>query len=202
MTVQDTTTETETSKNRIATHEWLGPNGGVVDDIEDAIGYQYKLLVNGETFNWLLSQATDSERNMCALFGVKTLCTNEVSGVRNSKENRNNPDPTIYDDAIEAVRTRFALIRNENQWERTREATVGVPRVDRDKLAEAICQVLVKAQKKTQQEVDDGYKATVRQRLDDDAEWLGKMRKFPPVLAAYTLLVGKDSGITVDSMLD
>src|SRR4029077_8151064 len=104
---------------------------------------------------------------------------------------------------LDSLRARFELIRSGQWVDRTREGGVGT-RINRDALAEAICKVLVDNQKKTQDEVDQGYKATVRQRLEDDAEWLAKMRKFPPVAAAYALVVGKDakSGVTVDSMMD
>jgi hypothetical protein len=199
MTMQESVT-TETRK-KIADHGLLNSTGQPTDTEEEAKGYSYKLLANGETFTWNWDDATEAERIMLAIFGAKTLTTNEVSQVRNGKEYKDSDDPAQYDKAMEAVRARFADLRDGKWVDRTREGGVGT-RVNRDALAEAICKVLVENQKKTQDEVDSGYKATVRQRLDDDAEWLGKMRKFPPVSAAYALIVGKDSGITVDSMLD
>jgi hypothetical protein len=193
MTMQETTTETK--RKQVAEHALIDSGKNVVDQEESANGIRYTLLENGEVFDWLYDEATELERTLLAIFGAKTLATNETSQARNSKTG------ATADEQIAAVRDRFALIRGGQWVDRTREG-VGGARVNRDQLAEAICQVLVDNKKKTQQEIDDGYKATVRQRLEDDAEWLAKMRKFPPVAAAYALIAGKDSGITVDSMMD
>jgi hypothetical protein len=200
--MQETTTET--SKTKIAEHEYLGADGAVVDTEEEAQGYRYTLLVNGETFDWQVSAATGDEMRLLALFGAKTLATNEISQVRNNPKNKAIRDTVdLANEAIAAVKARFDLIRSGQWVDRTREGATGA-RINRDALAEAVCKVLVDNDKKTQAEVDNGYKAEVRQRLEDDAEWLAKMRKFPPVAAAYALIVGKDakSSVTVDSMLD
>jgi hypothetical protein len=195
---------TETTKVKIAEHEYIGADGSIVDDEESAQGYRYTLLANGENFVWNSADATADELRLLALFGTKTLATNEISQVRNNPKNKAIRDTKdLADEAIAAVKARFDLIRSGQWVDRTREG-VGGARVNRDALAEAVCKVLIDNQKKTQDEVDQGYKATVRQRLDDDAEWLAKMRKFPPVAAAYALIVGKElkSTVTVDSMMD
>ena len=179
MTMQETTTETTTVKSKIAEHEYLDANGAVVDDEESAQGYRYTLLSIGDSFDWQVSAANTDELRLLALFGAKTLATNEISQVRNNVKNKSVKDtPEIAKEALDAVRARFALIR-DGQWvDRTREGGVGT-RVNKDSLCEALCQVLVAGAKKTQAEIDSGYKATLRQRMEDDAEWLGKVRKQP-----------------------
>jgi hypothetical protein len=194
MTIQETTTETTTTRKKVAEHALINA-GNVVDTEEEANGIRYTLLENSETFDWLWDDATEAERLLLALFGAKTLATNETSQARNNPKGS-----ATADEQIAAVRDRFALIRGGQWVDRTREGGVGA-RVNRDYLAEAICKVLVEAGKKSDADIASGYKATVRQRLDDDAEWLAKMRKFPPVAAAYALLAGKDSGTTIDDLM-
>jgi hypothetical protein len=201
MTMQETTTETTTTKSKIAEHEYLGADGSVVDDEESAQGYRYTLLSIGDSFDWQVAAANTDELRLLALFGAKTLATNEISQVRNNKKNISVKDtPEIAKEALEAVRKRFELIR-DGQWvDRTREGGVGA-RVNRDSLTEALCQVLVAGGKKTQADIDNGYKAMLRQRMEDDAEWLGKVRKQPDVAAAYVKIVGAKDGKTVDDLI-
>lgn len=201
MTMQETTTETTTTKSKIAEHEYLGADGSVVDDEESAQGYRYTLLSIGESFDWDYSKASEDEKRLFALFGAKTLATNEISQVRNNKKNLSVRDtPELAKEALAAVIARFALIR-DGQWvDRTREGGVGA-RVNRDSLAEALCQVLVAGGKKSQADIDSGYKAMIRQRMEDDAEWLAKVRKQPDVAAAYVKIVGAKDGKTVDDLL-
>jgi hypothetical protein len=194
MTIQETTTETTSTRKKVAEHALINA-GNVVETEEEANGIRYTLLENSETFDWLWDDATEAERLLLAIFGAKTLATNETS------QARNNPKGSASaDEQIAAVRERFALIR-DGKWVDRSGSGVGT-RINRDALAEAVCKVLVDNAKKTQAEVDNGYKATVRQRLEDDAEWLAKMRKYPPVAAAYAIIVGKDTGTTVDNMMD
>ena len=201
MTMQETTTETTTVKSKIAEHEYLDASGSVVDEEEAAAGYRYTLLSIGDSFDWNMAQANEAELKLLALFGAKTLATNEISQVRNNPKNaavKNSPE--LAKEALEAVRARFALIR-DGQWvDRTREGGVGT-RVNRDALTEALCKVLVEGGKKTQADIDSGYKATLRQRMEDDQEWLAKVRKQPDVAAAYVKIVGAKDGKTVDDLL-
>lgn len=202
MSMQEVETETAgPAKRKIAEHTLLGQDGSTVETEEEARGYSYKLMANGETFTWQWDQAAEPERVMLAIFGAKTLATNEVSQVRNGKEYKDSDDPAQYDKAIEALRGRFADLRDGKWMDRAREG--GGARINKDQLSEAICEVLVEAGKKTDQEVQDGYKATVRQRLEDDAEWLAKVRKQPDVAVAYARIAGRTAGktMTVDDLL-
>jgi hypothetical protein len=201
MTMQETETETAATKRKIAEHTLLGADGSTVETEEEARGYSYKLLANGETFVWQWNDAPEAERIMLAIFGAKTLATNEVSQVRNGKEFKDSDDPAQYDKGIEALRSRFADIRDGKWMDRTKAS--GESRVNKDQLSEAICQVLVGAGKKTQDEVDNGYKATVRERLENDSEWMNKVRKQPDVAAEYARIAGKSAKatMTVDDLL-
>jgi hypothetical protein len=200
MTIQETDTETTTvvakkERKQVAEHALIDAGGNAVETEEEASGIRYTLLENGEVFVWQWADATEAERKLVGLFGAKTLATNETSQARNNPKGS-----ATADEQIAAVRERFALIR-DGKWVDRSGGGVGT-RINREQLASAVCKVLVDNGKKTQDEIDNGYWATVRQRLDDDAEWLAKMRKYPPVAAAYALLVGKDTGTTVDNMMD
>src|SRR5262245_8849470 len=71
-------------RDRVATHEWLDQDGSVVEDEELAYGYRYTLNGVADPFEWDFSKASEPAKRMLALFGAKTLSTNESSGVRNS----------------------------------------------------------------------------------------------------------------------
>lgn len=175
--------ESEPAKRAVAKHELLDTSGAVVETEEGANGIRYTLLANGQTFDWQFG-ANPTADKMLAIFGAKTLCTNVTSAERNNTKGEASPD-----DQIAAVRERFAGIEGGVWVDRSREG-VGA-KVDLDKLAEAVCQVLVGEGAKTQGDIDSGYKATIRQKLDDDKVYVRKVRTYGPVAAAYTALVGR-----------
>lgn len=179
---------------KAAEHEFIDAQGEVVDDGESAAGYRYTLLSNGQVFDWYWSQANEDEKRMFALFGVKTLATNETSQVRNSPKNQGMDTSA---EQMEALLERFTMVRNGQWVDRTREGAVA--KIDKDALAEAICQVLVAKGKVTQQDVDSKLKAEKRQLLEDDATYLRKSRQVPEVAIAYAAIVGKQVA-TVDDL--
>jgi hypothetical protein len=86
-------------------------------------------------------EANELERMLMALFGAKTLATNESSQIRNAKKNKGLDTSR---EQLDAVLARFKLVR-EGEWvDRTRE---GGFRVDRPKLATAAVQVKIDAGK-------------------------------------------------------
>lgn len=192
MTMQETTTET--TKRKVAEHALIDAAKNVVETEEEARGISYTLLENSEKFEWVADEATEAELVLLAIFGAKTLATNETS------QARNNPKGSASaDEQIAAVRERFALIRGGQWVDRTREG-VGVARVDKDALAEAICRVLVASGKKTQAEVDGGHKAATRERLENEPAYLRKARQVPQVADEYTKIVGRPTA-TVDDLV-
>lgn len=181
----------------VAKHELLDSASAICEKEEDAHGMRYTLLANGETFDYVCGANADADR-MLAVFGAKTLATNETSQARNSAKGA-----ASADEQIQAVRDRFATLATGVWVDRSRE---GGAKVDKDALAEAICQVQVGAGAKTKAGdliTDDfvaaGYKALVRQKLEDDQAFLRTARNMPAVTAAYAALVGR-SVATVDDL--
>lgn len=190
-----TSSDTEVVKRKVAQHDLIDANGDKLPENqgeESAYGIRYTLLANGQSFDYLFGKSADMDR-MLACFGAKTLATNETSAARNNSKGEASPD-----EQIAAVRERFALLSTGTWVDRTREG-VGA-KVDPDALAEAICQVLVGEGKKTQGEIDAGYKATVRQKIEDDKVYARKARTLPGVASAYSAIVGRPSA-TVDDLL-
>jgi hypothetical protein len=181
----------------VSKQEFLDSAGKVTSDIFAAESCRYTLLASGAQDTWKYAEATPAEIKAICFLGVKTLQTNEISQVRNNPKNKNNPDPAILDEAMTALKERFAGIR-EGDWNRDRE---GGPRVNKAELAGAICDVLVQAGKKTKADVDGGYLAEVQAKLENQPEWLAQMRKFPPVAAAYVLRVGRTGDTTLDDLM-
>src|SRR5262245_49082790 len=157
-------------RDRVAQHDWLDKDGNVVEDEESAFGYRYTINGVAEPFEWYIEKASEDARRMLALFGVKTLSTNESSGVRNSDKYSGN-----VEDTMAAVLARFANIE-EGKWTEEREGGVAV-RIDKDALAEAICRVLVAEHKKTQADIDSGHKAKIRAKLEEDPQFVRKSRQ-------------------------
>lgn len=185
--------DTEVVKRQVAKHELLDASGAVVDNEEEATGIRYTLLGNGQSFDVQLGMTPGERNTMLAIFGAKTLATNETSAARN-----NSKGAATWDEQMDAVRERFALLESGKWVDRTREG-VGA-KVDPDALAEAICRFLVEEGKKTQDEVDQGYKATIRQKIEDDKSYGRKARTNPKVANYYAAIVGKSTA-TADDLL-
>jgi hypothetical protein len=64
-------------------------------------------------------------------------------------------------------------------------------RTNKDVLAEAICRVLVRHGKKTQEEIENGHRATIRRRLDDDIDYFRMARSHGEVRAIYVQIVSR-----------
>lgn len=182
-----------TTKRKVAQHDLIAADGSIVESEEEAQGIKYTLQENGKSLVWNWADATDAEKRLLAIFGAKTLATNETSQVRNNLKGAGDAD-----EQIQAVLERFAMIRTGQWIDRTREGGVGA-KIDRDALAEAICQVLVAEGKATDQQVADGLKAEKRERLESDPAYLRKVRTVPQVATAYAAIVGKSTA-TVDDL--
>jgi len=191
----NTDVATKTKKERVAKHEYLGADGALVDTEEEAFGTRYTLIGVDEPFEWSFNDASEDARRMLAIFGAKTLQTNESSGVRNNEklsDEESGPEAQMA-----AIKERFALIA-DGQWaDRTREGVT--VKIDKDALAHAISIVLVAEGKKTQADIDSGHKAKIRQKLEDDPQFVKKSRQVPQVATEYAKLVGKSTA-TVDDL--
>ena len=171
-------------REKVASHEFIDANGVEVEETETATGYRYTLVARpSDPFVWQWEKANDAERRMLALFGAKTLATNETSQIRNAKKNKG-LDTT--DEQLLALRDRFKMV-NEGQWvDRTREGGI---RVDKAKLAAAIVQVLMDLGKITKADEGNVY-ATKLKELEENPDYLRKSRQVAEVAAAYAALMG------------
>ncbi len=187
----------KTERDRVATHEWLDKNGDVIDsrDPTDAYGYRFTLDGVAEPCEFIADPANEFALRSLALFGAKTKATNEASGVRNGKL-KGTPDagPEAQMAAVKEFFQRLAT----GEWSAPSEGGVAV-RIDKDALAEAICRVLVTEGKKSQADIDGGHKAKVRQKLEEDPQFVRKSRQVPQVSTEYSRIVGKATA-TVDDL--
>ncbi len=176
-------TETEEGRKQVAEHVLLDASGNEADTEENATGIRYKLLENSKTFEWQWAQATDAERQMLAIFGAKTLATNVTSAARNNKKN-----PADADTQFNELTERFNLIRSGQWIDRSREP--GVPAIDKDKLAQAIAQVMLAGGKIAQSDLETTV-AEKRKRLEDEKGYATFVRTNPQVAAAYNSLAAR-----------
>jgi len=189
------TVDEEPAKRKVASHTLIDANGVKLPDDqseEHAWGIRYTLLANNQSFDYVYGKSPDMDR-MLACFGAKTLATNETSQARNNPKGEGTAD-----EQIAAVRDRFAGLASGVWVDRTRDG-VGA-KVDKDALAEALCRVFVASGKKTQADIDGGYKATIRQKLEDDAGYARSARQNPAVSAEYAAIVGRQVK-TVDDLM-
>lgn len=171
-------------RKQVAKHELLDSGGAVVEQEELATGIRYTLIENDQKFEFQSGLEPGKLLTMLALFGAKTLATNESSQVRNNPKGAGTAD-----EMIEAVRERFALLDSGKWVDRTREG-VGAA-VDKDALAEAIVRV-VESEGKS---ID---KAKVRAKLEDDRNYVRNSRQHPKVATEYAAIVGKPAKTTDD----
>jgi hypothetical protein len=182
---------------RIADHDYLDSAGNVVTDEESAQGYSYTLKSNPDNpFVWDYSKASDAGKRMLALFGAKTLATNVTSGLRNKDEGA--AEPTA-DEQLAAVVKRFELIQNGQWTSGEREGGVGY---NADGLTEALCLFMVESGKKTQVEVDEGWKAKARQRIDEDPAYVKQVRGNPQIQAHYARIMAERRSTTPSTAND
>jgi len=162
-----------------ANHTYLGVDGSTVKDVHEAVGVAYEDVATGEKFSFAIPGAdAGSPLTLLAVFGAKTLATNEASSVRNNP-NRSDDDDTSE---VEAIKDRFDLLAT-GVWREPGEGRAPT-KVDRDQLAAAIVDV-ASAAGKTLDVV------AVRQRLDDEPAYFRTARQVPAVTDNYNKRVGK-----------
>ena len=182
--------ETDVTKRKVANHILLDaatpPNE--VDGEELATGFRYHHIASGHSFEWQSGMPAGDMRTMLAIFGAKTLATNEASQVRQKEGDTG--------DQVGAIRDRFALLETGKWVDRTREG----PKVDLNAMAEAAVQVLIESGKiEDKPDVVGPRKQAIREALDDP-KMLAQIRQVAGVAAAYAKLVGKATK-TADDLL-
>lgn len=168
--------DVETATRKVADHGLIDAQGGKVEDEESATGISYQVVGSAKPFTWQYGANPDADR-MLAIFGAKTLATNESSAARNRKE-----DPADADGQMEAVAERFALLATGKWVDRTREG-VGA-KIDKDALAGAIVQVASAAGKTVDY-------AVVRQKLEEDPVFVRATRQNAEIAAEYAKRAGR-----------
>jgi hypothetical protein len=188
--MSSTDQEEKIVKRSVAKHYLLNANGDVVDSEEEATGIRYVQIATSEQFDWQVPNAKPgTAETMVAIFGAKTLATNEASQVRNNPKGGGGDD-----EQMAAIRDRFELLGNGKWVDRSRE---GVATVNKDALAEAIVRVLLSESRIQEDEVDES-KAKLRQKLDDDPGYVRTVRLHPKVTQEYATLVGRQTKTTED----
>lgn len=178
--------DAEPARKAVAKHALIDPQGNEVDSEESATGIRYTLLGNGKVFEYQYGTSQVGDR-MLALFGAKTLATNETSQARNNPKGAGS-----HDEQFQAVADRFEMVLSptEPKWiDRTREGVAQV--IDKPALVEAICQQFAEEGKA----ID---RAALTQRLEEDKQYVAKARKHLGVATKYAAIVGKASVSTDD----
>lgn len=173
-------TEEKVSKRQVAKHILLA-NGGTSDDLDfdGADSIRYVDIESGQTIDY--KPANDKATLMLALFGARTLATNEASAARQK-------DASGIEQ-IEAIRERFALIDSGVWVDRTRE---GGPRIDPKLAAQALVEFMV-SEGKVPADQGDSALAKVVANFEDEKEGKARISKAmsnPTVAANYKRLKG------------
>jgi hypothetical protein len=185
MTTQDqaTTTTTKPKKVSVADHFLLDATGAVVESEDSATGARYTLLANKQSVDYQHGKSADMDR-MLAVFGFKTLATNETSQQRNNPKGAASPD-----EQIQAVRDRMDYMAQTGKWlDSTRTAG---PVLDLDKLADAVKEQFESEGKSYDRDAG-------RAKLESDLAYRSKVRSHLGVAAKYAALMGKTAAATDD----
>lgn len=192
-------TTVDTAKRQVAKHSLLDAAGQVVEEMEKATAARYQDIETGKTFDYTPSGAA---KDMLALFGARTLMTNEASAVRNGKESGDGAAQ------MEAIAERFAGLDNGVWVDRTREG-VGV-KVDKAVLASAAVEIGMEAGKIAEDKKGDAY-ASILKALEEGkpasgdkkaqtaAQAMATIRAIPGVQERYAKLQGKTTR-TIDDL--
>jgi hypothetical protein len=191
----DTTQATTKKHKAVAKHELLDHTGAVIEDLaeENAHGMRYTLLGNKEFMDYMYGKSPEKDR-MLAVFGAKTLATNETSQARNGKL------AAGHAEQIKAVRDRFDLLETGKWVDRTREGGFAI---NIAAAATAAVQVLLAEGKITADGVDAATAERVA-KLETDEAYRATIRKgvsggHTALTDAYAKIVGKAT-VSVDDL--
>lgn len=173
-------------KRKIAERDYLGPDGSVVDNEEEAAGVRYTQLATGKSIDLMIPEAVPGKViTMLAAFAAKTWIGNLVSQFKGD---------------LSAVQERVSELADGNWPGRAPGEGVGT-KIDLDALAEAMALVAEETGKLKEGDSADEYKARAREKIDADPTLRRKMRAIPEVAARYNELVGKEAG-NVNTLAD
>lgn len=187
MTNTDVDTGAKKKREAKAEHTFVGADGNVVDNQNEATGIGYKNLETGKVFIYQIPGAVaGSELAMLAVLGAKTKATNTASGVRNDKN-----DPGSPADEDEAIADWFGELK-PGTWPQDRGG--GARAIDIDLLVEAMTVVF----KREKQAFDpDKYKA----KLTSDEAYRKQVFSLDAVKAQYLIARAARAGKGVAGIL-
>ena len=169
-----------TKREKRADHAWIDANGNAVDDIEMAVGNSYTAIATGKTIAHVLAGLKPGKPNtMFAVFGLRTLMTNEASQAR-----------TKGLDEVEALKTRLAETV-DGQWQvpATRE---GGSTLNVEMFAKAVGQV---------KNLDAAGIEARRTKAEADPAWARQvLRDVPDIAQAYRALMGRAPTLSLDDV--
>lgn len=187
--------DSNAKRKAVSKRNFIGPNDAEVDKIEEATGMQYVLLdpAGNHTFNVQLGEA-GKLATMAAVFGLQTKIGNVANTVLNDKDEPGSPT-----DAAAAIKEWLAQVEGGTWAERT---TGGVgARVDKDALAGAILAVAIAGGKFVADSPEAGAAySKVRDRLENEPQYVRAARQVPDVAREYATRVGK-AAKTIDELI-
>lgn len=167
-------------RERIAKHELIDAAGAVVDDIEKAVAIRYTDVQSGLTTDFRPDMAKPGALWL-ALFGAKTLATNEASQVRQA-------DGSAQEE-IDAISDRFAVMFADQDAKWVDKTRVGGPRYDQPTVATALVNVMIAGG--TWQEADRAEKERKAvEAMAADSKKVGTFMSLEGVTAEYKRLRG------------
>jgi hypothetical protein len=188
------TEQAEPERKKIANRLWIDDSGAEVPE-EQATGIAYEFLgrtkdgvtipADGKRFVRYFRDMSEVEIKMLAGFGAITLMGNVTNTWMGDKSDEKHAS------AHDAIADRFVRL-NAGEWIDRSAVGVGA-RVDKDVLAEAICQVAEAAGQPKD-------KPAVRAKLEDSAEFTKSIRAVPAIAAKYSELMGRKSP-SLDTLL-
>lgn len=182
-------------KQQIAEHSLLNAAGETADDFDDgAVASRYVDKASGLTVDWDYTKASEDAKRMLALFGWRTVATNEASKVRQ----RDDGATDTPQDQVDAIKTRTDLIESGVWLDRTREAG---PKYDIATLATAAVNMLVGSGRLAAGD-DDAKNATYAkffEAMTQDAAKITTVRQVKGVEDEYKRLKGKKTA-TMDDL--
>lgn len=187
------TAEASDKRKRISKRDFIGPDGSVVDKIEEASGGRYTLLAPEGNLDFDAQLGSAGQfATMCAIFGFHTKVGNVANTVLNDKD-----EPGTPADAGSAIRDFIAQAQGGTWAERA----TGAPgtRVDKPALAGSVVAVMLAEGKITAATEGDIY-AKVLAKLEAEPEYVRRCRSVPAVASEYNTRVGK-AAKTVDSLM-
>lgn len=180
-------------REKVAEHDFLGPDGSVVKGIANATGVRYKSAADGATFDYQVPNGTPGDPlSMLAVFGARTLAVNTASAARQA---RARGEEGVGTDVAE-IEARFREIA-PGAWGAQREPGAGLGKgIDVDILLDAMESVLQKAGKPFN-------RANQQQKLLEDPKYRRQVKNVPEFEVEYNkrmVKAGKSKAPSIKDM--